>query len=77
MNFRDSKNSIMTQRKDFSSIVVNGRFKVVYFRVNMQEIAKKILYLAGCELTDGRVEALLEGNKDGVDKVIEWSKKVQ
>ncbi len=77
MNFRDSKNSVHDDNEKTSvRLLVNGKVQGVYFRLNMQEIAKKNSVFGWVRnLTDGRVEALLEGNKDGVDQVIEWSKK--
>ncbi len=66
---------ITTKRLQFDCWLM-ARFKVCIFELNMQEIAKKNSVFGWVRnLTDGRVEALLEGNKDGVDKVIEWSKK--
>ena len=77
VNFRDSKNLVHVDNEKTSvRLLVNGKVQGVYFRLNMQEIAKKNSVFGWVRnLTDGRVEALLEGNKDGVDQVIEWSKK--
>ena len=77
VNFRDSKNSAHDDNEKTSvRLLVNGKVQGVYFRLNMQEIAKKNSVFGWVRnLTDGRVEALLEGNKDGVNQVIEWSKK--
>jgi acylphosphatase len=77
VNFRNSKNSTLDDNEKTSvRLLVNGKVQGVYFRLNMQEIAKKNSVFGWVRnLTDGSVEALLEGNKDGVDKVIEWSKK--
>lgn len=77
MNFRDSKNSTQDANKKTSvRLLVNGKVQGVYFRLNMQQIAMKNSVFGWVRnLADGRVEALLEGNKDDVDKTIEWSKK--
>jgi acylphosphatase len=77
VNFRDSKNLAHDDNKKTSvRLLVNGKVQGVYFRLNMQEIAKKNSVSGWVRnLTDGRVEALLEGNKDAVDQVIVWSKK--
>lgn len=77
MNFRDSKNSAHDDNEETSvRLLINGKVQGVYFRLNMQEIAKKNSVFGWVRnLTDGRVEALLEGNKDSVNQVIEWSKK--
>ncbi|HEX6378403.1 MAG TPA: acylphosphatase [Nitrososphaeraceae archaeon] len=77
MNFRDSKNlSHDDSEKTSVRLLVNGKVQGVYFRLNMQEIAKKNSVFGWVRnLTNGSVEALLEGNKGGVEQVIEWSKK--
>lgn len=55
---------------------VNGKVQGVYFRFNMQKIAIKNSVVGWVRnLDDGSVEAVLEGNKDDVEKTIEWSKK--
>jgi acylphosphatase len=76
VNFRDSKNSENDGKEKISvRLLVTGKVQGVYFRFNLQQIAKKN-YVVGWvrNLLDGRVEAFLEGNKGDVDKVIEWSK---
>lgn len=77
VNFRDSKNPAQENDKKTSvRLLVNGKVQGVYFRFNMQQVAKKNSVFGWVRnLADGRVEALLEGNKNDVDKVIEWSKK--
>ncbi|HEY7777986.1 MAG TPA: acylphosphatase [Nitrososphaeraceae archaeon] len=77
MNSSDSKNSSLEGNKKTSvRLLVNGRVQGVYFRLNMQQVAKKNSVFGWVRnLTDGRVEALVEGNKKDVDKVVEWSKK--
>jgi acylphosphatase len=77
VNFRDSKNSTHDKNKKTSvRLLVNGKVQGVYFRLNMQQIAMKNSVFGWVRnLADGRVEALLEGNKDDVEKTIEWSKK--
>jgi len=77
VNFRDSKNSTNDDNKKASvRLLINGKVQGVYFRLNMQEIAMKNSVFGWVRnLADGRVEALLEGNKDDVEKIIEWSKK--
>ena len=75
VNFRDSKNSGNDGKEKISvQLLVTGKVQGVYFRFNLQEIAKKNSVFGWVRnLPDGRVEALLEGNKVDVDKVIEWS----
>jgi acylphosphatase len=77
VNFRDSKNTTQDDKKKISvRLLVNGKVQGVYFRFNMQQVAMKNSVFGWVRnLSDGRVEALLEGNKDDVEKTIEWSKK--
>ena len=77
MNFRDSKNSTHEDNKKASvRLLVKGKVQGVYFRVNMQQFAlKNSVYGWVRNLADGRVEALLEGSKNDVEKTIEWSRK--
>ena len=77
VNFRDSKNSIRDDNKKTSvRLLVIGKVQGVYFRLNLQQIAMKNSVFGWVRnLPDGRVEARLEGNKDDVEKTIEWSKK--
>jgi acylphosphatase len=76
VNFRDSKNSKNHGKEKISvRLLITGKVQGVYFRFNLQQITKKYSVVGWVRnLTDGRVEALLEGNKGDVDKVIEWSK---
>jgi acylphosphatase len=76
VNFRDSKNSTHDNKKTSVRLLVNGKVQGVYFRLNMQQIAMKNSVFGWVRnLADGRVEALLEGNKEDVEKTIEWSKR--
>lgn len=76
VNFRDSRNSDNDSKEKISvQLWVTGKVQGVYFRFNLQQIANKNSVVGWVRnLPDGRVEALLEGNKGDVDKVIEWSK---
>ena len=77
VNFRDSKNS--THDYDVKTsvrLLVNGKVQGVYFRLTMQQIATKNSVFGWVRnLADGRVESELEGNKEDVEKIIEWCKK--
>lgn len=57
-------------------IFVSGRVQGVFFRA---EICRKARKLGLCgfvqNLSDGRVKAVLEGEKEKVEKLIEWAKK--
>jgi acylphosphatase len=73
VNSSDSKNSSLERNKKTSvRLLVNGRVQGVYFRLNMQQVAKKNSVFGWVR---NLTEALVEGNKKDVDKVVEWSKK--
>lgn len=57
-------------------IFVSGRVQGVFFRAETQRKARK-LKLSGfvCNLPDGKVEAVLEGERGDVEKLIAWARK--
>lgn len=57
-------------------IFVTGKVQGVYYRQNTMETAKR-LGVAGWvrNLPDGRVEAMLEGEGDAVNSLIEWCRR--
>jgi acylphosphatase len=76
VSFRDSKNTARDNEEIISArLLIKGKVQGVYFRFNMQQIAKKNSVVGWVRnLPDGRVEALLNGNKIDVNNVVEWSK---
>lgn len=55
-------------------IFVTGKVQGVFFRQALKVMAKKNDILGWVRnLKDGRVEAVLEGNEDGLDRIIEWA----
>ena len=76
MIFRRSKNSIPDDKKSISvRLLVRGKVQGVYFRFNMRQVAMKNSVVGWVRnLPDGNVEALLEGNKEDVNQVVQWSK---
>ena len=76
MSFRDSKNTAGDNEEIVSArLLITGKVQGVYFRFNMQQIAKKNSVVGWVRnLPDGRVVALLNGNKIDVNNVVEWSK---
>ena len=57
-------------------IFVSGRAQGVGFRLEMRWKARKLgLYGFVQNLSDGRVEAVLEGEKEKVERLIEWAKR--
>jgi acylphosphatase len=73
--FRRSKNSIPDDKESISvRLLVRGKVQGVYFRFNMQQVAMKNSVVGWVRnLPDGNVEALLEGNKEHVNQVVQWS----
>jgi acylphosphatase len=57
-------------------VLVSGKVQGVFFRSSTKDKAEE-LGLSGWvrNLPDGRVEAIFEGEKEEVDKVVEWSRK--
>ena len=54
-------------------IFVSGRVQGVFFRENIRKRAKKLRITGWVRnLSDGRVEAVFEENKEKVEKIIEW-----
>ena len=76
MIFRRSKNSIPDEKESISvRLIVKGKVQGVYFRFNMRQVAMKNSVVGWVRnLPDGNVEALLEGNKEDVNQVVQWSK---
>ena len=57
-------------------IFVSGRVQGVFFRAGAQARAKKIgVYGFARNLPDARVEILAEGEKENVEKLINWLKR--
>ena len=56
-------------------VIVSGKVQGVYYRQNTMETAKAHGVTGWVRnLTDGRVEAVIEGDEHSVNKVIEWCK---
>ncbi len=56
-------------------IIISGRVQGVFFRYTMQQVSHEVNVTGWAKnLPDGRVEAVLEGNKENVGKVIEWAR---
>ena len=74
--FRPSKNSIPDDKESISvRLLVRGKVQGVYFRFNLQQVAMKNSVVGWVRnLPDGNVEALLEGKKEDVNQVVQWSK---
>lgn len=57
-------------------IFISGRIQGIGFRLEMRYRVRKLgLYGFVKNLPDGRVEAVLEGEKEKVEKLIEWAKR--
>lgn len=57
-------------------VVLSGRVQGVYYRQNTVKQAQK-LGLSGWirNLNDGKVEAVFEGEKENIEKIVNWAKK--
>lgn len=57
-------------------IFVSGRVQGVFFRENTLRKAQKLGVFGWVKnLPDGRVGAIFEGEKENVEKIIEWAKR--
>ena len=57
-------------------IYISGYVQGVFFRSNMKEVADRHGVKGWVRnLPDGRVEAVLEGPEDAVNRVIEWARR--
>ena len=62
-----------TKKKTRAHIFIRGKVQGVYFRQNTRQVATKHRVTGWvCNLVDGRVEAVFEGNKSDVNEVIAW-----
>ncbi|CAG0963048.1 acylphosphatase [Methanosarcinales archaeon] len=54
-------------------VFISGKVQGVFFRSSTKDMAKKSgLYGWVRNLADGRVEAVFEGKKDAIEKMLEW-----
>jgi len=76
VNFRRSNNSNPNDEgKTSVRLLIKGKVQGVYFRFNMQEVAKKNHVVGWVRnLPDGNVESFIEGKEVDVNLVVEWSK---
>ena len=55
-------------------IFISGRVQGVFFRKNTYKKAEELEVLGWIKnLPDGRVEAIFEGEKENVKKILDWS----
>lgn len=60
-------------KKTRAHVFISGRVQGVYFRQNTKQVAKRHKITGWvCNLPDGRVEAIFEGEEMDVNEVIEW-----
>jgi len=63
------------QGKARAHIWISGQVQGVFFRDATRKKAEDLRITGWVRnLPDGRVEAILEGDKEAVDKIIEWAK---
>ena len=55
-------------------LFITGKVQGVFFRQSLKVMAKKNDVFGWVKnLQDGRVEAVLEGNEDNIDRLVEWA----
>jgi acylphosphatase len=65
--------SFFNMEKARARVIVEGRVQGVFFRHHTQEMADRLGVKGGVKnRRDGRVEAIFEGDKERVNKIIEW-----
>jgi len=64
------------EEKIRAHIIVSGRVQGVYFREQTRKGAKKLSVSGWIKnLEDGRVEAIFEGEKEKVEKIVNWARR--
>jgi acylphosphatase len=62
-----------TKEKTRAHVFIRGKVQGVYFRQNTKQVATRHRVTGWvCNLSDGSVEAVFEGDKMDVNEVIEW-----
>ncbi|MDP2910346.1 MAG: acylphosphatase [bacterium] len=57
-------------------LFISGRVQGVFYRLTMRQKAKNFGVKGFCKnLSDGRVEAVIEGEEEKVNKLINWTKR--
>jgi acylphosphatase len=57
-------------------LFISGRVQGVFFRLTMRQKARNFGVKGFCKnLSDGRVEAMAEGEEEKVNKLINWAKR--
>ncbi|OGZ17551.1 MAG: acylphosphatase [Candidatus Nealsonbacteria bacterium RBG_13_37_56] len=57
-------------------LFISGRVQGVFYRLTMRQKAKTFEVKGFCKnLSDGRVEAVIEGEEEKVNKLINWTKR--
>ncbi len=57
-------------------LIISGRVQGVFYRASCQDVAVKYGLNGWVKnLPDGKVEVLVQGEKDKIEKLIEWCKK--
>jgi acylphosphatase len=67
---------IHNQNKAKAHVLISGQVQGVFFRDATRKKAEDLRITGWVRnLPDGRVEVLFEGEKEAIDKIIEWTKK--
>lgn len=77
--FKKKKNlsaSLEQEEKIRAHIFVSGKVQGVFFRENTKKKAEKLRVSGWVQnLRDGRVEAIFEGDRSNVEKMVNWVRK--
>ncbi len=65
----------MSEESVAFNVIISGRVKGVFFRASMKSVAEANNTVGWVRnLDDGRVEALIQGRRADVSRVLEWCK---
>ena len=75
--FKKKENNLAAAKEKIRAhIFVAGKVQGVFYRENSRKLAEKLGILGWVKnLGDGRVEAVFEGDKDKVEKMVNWARK--
>lgn len=76
MLLRKKKEQNKVREKTRAHIFVSGRVQGVFFRTSAKEEADRLGVLGWVKnLPDGRVEAVFEGDREKVEKIVNWTRR--
>lgn len=73
---KKENNSPADKEKTRAHIFVSGRVQGVFYREKTRKTAEKLGVTGWVRnLADGRVEAIFEGDRSSVEKMVDWARK--